>query len=195
MQNDIDKLIEAMRLKTLAFQTGNARTATATATEISRDTASSEANLVNMAKNKESAIQSVFNIWALWENKPGKGGTVKVNSAVLEKQIDLAKAELYRGLNDKGIINTEQYLSLLKEGKWLPDNFDLEEKKEVSPLATDLIPWYDLLLKYGVLTPQSVAKGISEGLDLPTILGKVESQVGGVDLVEIPVDQNGVEVN
>lgn len=196
MQNDIDKLIEAMKLKTLAFQTGNARTATAT--EIRRDTASSEANLVNMARNKESAIQSVFNVWALWENKAGKGGTVTVNSAVLEKQIDLAKTELYRGLNDKGIINTEQYLSLLKEGKWLPGDFDLEEEKEVSPLATDLIPWYDLLLKYNVLTPQSVAKGISEGLDLRTILGKVENQIDEVsegEPVEIPVDQDGVEVN
>lgn len=174
MQEDIDRLVESIKLKTLAFQSGNARVATAT--EINRDTASSEASLVNMAKRKESAIQSVFEIWAMWENKPGKGGTIQVNSAVLQKQVEEAKIELYKSLRNNGSINNEQYLSLLKTGGWLPSEFESDDDDDSMPPA-DLIAWFDLLLKHQVVSPDVVINAIKDGKSLKEALSNIPKQI------------------
>lgn len=117
IQDDIDKLIEAMRLKTLAFQSGNRFGVTAT--EINREVATSEANLINMARRKESCIQSIFGIWAEWENKPGIGGSIEVNAEVIGRQLDSARVELYLALNERGILSSEQLLEILREGQLL----------------------------------------------------------------------------
>ena len=117
IQEDIDRLIEAMKVKTLAFQSGNRFGVTAT--EINRDTATSEANLINMARRKESCIQSIFDIWAEWENKPGMGGTIQVNSEVIGRQLDSARVELYLALHERGLLPGDQLVEMLREGQLL----------------------------------------------------------------------------
>lgn len=168
IQQDIDKLIETMKLKTLSFQIGNTRNTTAT--EINRDTASSEANLLNMARLKESAIQSIFEIWARWENKPGQGGTVNVNGQLLAKPIDSATVDLYKTLNDRGMLGSDQLLGLLKEGKLLPRDFKISESPNIDALSVAFLPWYELLLKYNVINPGILSLAISQGLTIQEAL-------------------------
>lgn len=175
IQQDIDKLYETIRLKTLAFQSGKFAL---TATEVQRDTATAQASLSGMAKAKQSAVEQVFSLWSAWMNAPGQGGGITVNERILRDQIDTATVNLYQQLEQSGNLTRETMLELLKDGKWFPESFEPTEESERieanRPLSDYQLKLYDLLLKYQVISPDELATAIKSGQTIEELINLEE---------------------
>ena len=127
-QADIEKLELTIEKKTLAFQTGYA--APPTATEIARDSATAQASLGLMARAKESLVQQLFEIWALYMNAPGKGGSITVDKKIVEVGMSEAKAALLLQVRIAGEITRETFLEELRKGEILSKDFDVDGEVE-----------------------------------------------------------------
>lgn len=166
LREDIRDLREQVELRTLGFQSGTYPNVTAT--EIERRTAGSQASLETMAAAKLSSLNRIFEVWRRWtgEAEPARMG---VNERILREGIDRARAELYAKLRADNRIGDRTYLRLLKEGKWLPEDTDvdavLEEAAQDRTLSPGEIATLDLLLRYQVISPDELASAVREGTD------------------------------
>lgn len=127
-QADIDKLELTILSKTLAFQSGFA--APPTATEVDRVSATAQATLASMARAKESVVQQMLRVWALYMNAPDKGGTISVNKKIIEQGMDSIRAELLLNMRLAGELTRGSFLELFKKGDILDKGFDIDAEVE-----------------------------------------------------------------
>ncbi len=132
-QSDIQSLEQAMDRRSLHFLSGN--DFQRTATEIATFSAPVQANLGGMARAKQSAVQRCFEFWVAWMNAPGTGGGISVDDKILQSAIESAQTGQLFILREKGDLSRRSLLELLKRGKILPRDWDVDA--EIAALAQE----------------------------------------------------------
>ena len=135
-QTDIAKLELEINERTLSFLSG--LNTPRTATEVSLQASSTQSNLINWARRKESNLQRIFEYWSAWVGaKKDEVGAIEVNDDILNQAMSDAKANFLLQLQQTGNIGTSTLLDLLREGGVLPEDLDIEdEAKELAIAAT-----------------------------------------------------------
>lgn len=123
-QEDIRKLEDAMDRVSLAFLTGGE--AARTATEVVMDSSQTQCTLKNVARRKESFMQSLFSLWVQYTGEES-GGSIKVNESIL--QIPANAQEVQVILDAMGVkISNELGLKMLQAKKWIPIDINIEDE-------------------------------------------------------------------
>lgn len=130
-QSDIQKLEDSMSRRTLSFLTGN--DFQKTATEVAAASAPVQANLAGMARAKASAVQRCFQFWAEFIGAT-EGGSIDVDDRVLQGANPESVATLLQ-LRSSGELSRKTFLSLLKQDKALPSDFDVDA--EIATLSEE----------------------------------------------------------
>lgn len=125
-QSDIDRLEMEMDKRTLSFLSGNE--VQRTATEVSMFGAPVQANLSSMARAKQSNTQRLFKNWASYIKPTKNGGTVVVDQKILQAAMDAATMGTLLQMRGAGEISRKTFLTLLKLGKALPKDFDIDNE-------------------------------------------------------------------
>jgi hypothetical protein len=145
-QADIDRLEMEMDKRTLSFLSGNE--VQRTATEVSMFGAPVQANLSSMARAKQSNSQRLFKNWAAYL-KPvaGKGtGSVIVDEKILQAAMDAGTLGALLQVRGAGEISRKTFLTLLKQGKALPKDLDIDN--EIKALQDEAKTNMTLQLQY-----------------------------------------------
>lgn len=132
-QADIQHLEMEMDRRTLSFLSGSE--IQRTATEVSAFSAPVQANLASMARAKQSNVQRLFRNWAAYLNPIKASGSIIVDQKILQAAIDSAMLGVLLQMRGASEISRKTFLTLLKHGKALPANFDIE--KEIEFLADE----------------------------------------------------------
>ncbi|MBD2019167.1 DUF4055 domain-containing protein [Leptolyngbya sp. FACHB-36] len=147
-QADTEKLEGAMDRVSLAFLTGGE--ASKTATEIMMDSAQTQCSLKNMARRKESLVQSLFSLWVEYTGETAAGG-IQVNESILQMPMSSQDAGLV--LDNMGVKFSDRLgLELLKYRRWLPPEVDVDaevERLEGMPQARSLVSEADVEVERG----------------------------------------------
>lgn len=179
-QEDINKLKNEIDKKVFSFQSGTYTPATAT--EVNQMSSANKARLEGMAAAKESAVQKIFYFWNLWMGGNGKGGSIEINRKMLQSGIDTAQANLLLALRKDGELSRQAMFDLLKKGKMLPADFNIEAelKKINDDLSLDVqqktASIHDIYLKYQVVDPDEVAESLVTGKPLSEVINLKKRQ-------------------
>lgn len=125
LQTTIAGLREAIEAEGVGFLTGGAQQER-TATEAVLTSAQMQATLQAYARHKAAAIKKIFDLWCKYT---GEQNTIEVNmdSNLLEMPLDSAEMGILIDAWTKGAIDHETLLKLLKTGKQLPPDTDIDE--------------------------------------------------------------------
>jgi len=173
-QADIDKLKLEIDKKIFTFQSGSY--APATATEIDNITSANRSRLEVMAAAKEQAVHKIFTYWMQWMSGVNSVGGITIDRRMLQSSIQSSQANLYLTLREKGELSQKGLFELLKKGKILPDDFDID--REISNIKQDqsldvqkqLASIHDVYLKYQVVDPDEVARSLVLGKPLSEVI-------------------------
>ncbi len=140
-QADIIKLEQAMDRVSLAFLSSGSEAAK-TATEVTLDTAQTQATLKGMSRRKESCCEQIFALWVAYTGEP-EGGSIQVNESVLQSPATPDDIRLI--LDAMGVqISRELALQMLVQRRWLPDDADLgKELAQTTPPKPQNTPLVD----------------------------------------------------
>jgi hypothetical protein len=174
-QADINKLKLEIDKKVFTFQSGSY--APATATEIDNITSANRSRLEVMAIAKEQAVHKIFTFWMQWIDASIKVvGGITIDRRMLQSAIESSQANLYLALREKGELSRYGLFQLLKKGKILPDDFDIDEeinniKQDQSlDVQTKVASIHDIYLKYQVVDPDEVAESLVSGKPLSEVI-------------------------
>ncbi|MBW4598904.1 MAG: DUF4055 domain-containing protein [Calothrix sp. FI2-JRJ7] len=124
----IDKLEAAMDRLSLAFLTGGENNRTAT--EVMLDSAQTTASLKQLAERKESNVQQCFQFWAAYTGEV-EGGTISQDKNLLQMPLAPEATQRLIDLAQTGFISHEALLLLLRLGKILPREFDIQRELQL----------------------------------------------------------------
>lgn len=98
-----------------------------TAREVELRSSQTRATLGLMAQMKESAIEQVFSYWAQWLNQGTEGGTIEVNKSLLQSPLTPQAIQVFSGLVSLGQIDLRTFIEILKTGKAIPKQIDVQD--------------------------------------------------------------------
>ncbi|MEH2033362.1 MAG: DUF4055 domain-containing protein [Nostoc sp.] len=122
-RDDIKDLDEAMERMTLDFLTSGEHQRTAT--EVVLDSTKTSANLKGVSRRKESAVQQIFSLWVQYTGE-SQGGGISQDESLLSIPLTSDQVDKLENLETAGIISHRTLLLLLKAGKVLPRQFDID---------------------------------------------------------------------
>lgn len=122
-RDDIKDLDEAMERMTLDFLTSGDHQRTAT--EVVLDSTKTSANLKGVSRRKESAVQQIFSLWVQYTGE-SEGGGISQDESLLSIPLTSDQVDKLENLETAGIISHRTLLLLLKAGKVLPRQFDID---------------------------------------------------------------------
>lgn len=125
----IDKLEAAMDRLSLAFLTGGENNRTAT--EVLLDSAQTTASLKQMAERKESNTQQCFEFWAAYTGEKSSG-TITQDKNLLQMPLSPEATQRVIDLAQTGFISHEALLFILRLGKILPRDFDIQRELQLT---------------------------------------------------------------
>ncbi len=139
-KQDIADLEAAMDRMSLAFLTGSE--SDKTATEVLLNAAQTNAILKEMAGRKQSAIQQIFEYWVQYTGE-SVGGTVTVDDTILQMPLSPDQIRILESLVQVGLISHETLLLVLRQGKVLPQEFDVQKEIQMTRTLLPGEPFYD----------------------------------------------------
>jgi len=170
----IENIEKQIKEKSLAFQHG---TSPLTATEVNRISVSDGANLVRMAAAKESSVQQIFEYWMMWLNSDDDPGSIQIDKSLLNSPITEGNARFLFDLRKSGELSRYSLFEILKSGKILPGEFDIEEEiqaleREAGGLDVQerLAKIFDLLLSHQVIDADEAAAAIAENKPIAEVI-------------------------
>jgi len=120
---DIKQLELAMDRTTLDFLTNG--DGQKTATEVIIDSAKTGASLTDMARRKESAVQSTFELWIAYTGE-SEGGGITMDESLLQTPMSPEEIGQITNLASQGFISQKTLLTTLQQGKILSKDFDVD---------------------------------------------------------------------
>lgn len=132
-RDDIRDLETAMDRMTLDFLTSGEHQRTAT--EVVLDSTKTSANLKGVSRRKESAVQQIFSFWVQYTGE-SEGGGISQDESLLSIPLTSDQIDKLENLETAGIISHRTLLLLLKAGKVLPRQFDIDAEL----VATEQVP-------------------------------------------------------
>jgi hypothetical protein len=107
-----------------------------TATEVELQSASIQANLTSLSESKESAMQSLYELWAKFTGEQiSNDAGLDMKASITEKEVDNDTLTMCSGLYDKGLMMRETFLALAQRRGLLRPKVDA--KKEAALLAVE----------------------------------------------------------
>jgi hypothetical protein len=85
-RRELERFETLMLQMAVGFAMTNQTVRTATETEFMA--ASTKASLKTLAVRKQSAVEQIFSLWSLWENKGEAGGSISINKNLLSAPLD-----------------------------------------------------------------------------------------------------------
>ncbi|MFK0731398.1 MAG: DUF4055 domain-containing protein [Gloeotrichia echinulata GP01] len=122
-KDDIKDIESAMDRMTLDFLTSGDHQKTAT--EVLLNSTKTSANLKGVSRRKESAIQQIFEFWVSYTGEI-TGGGISQDESLLSMPITPEQIDRLESLATQGLISHRTLLLLLKNGKALPRQFDID---------------------------------------------------------------------
>lgn len=107
-----------------------------TATEVELQSASIQANLTSLSESKESAMQSLYELWVKFTGEQiSNDAGLDMKASITEKEVDNDTLTMCSGLYDKGLMMRETFLALAQRRGLLRPKVDA--KKEAALLAVE----------------------------------------------------------
>ena len=128
LQVSIDEIKRDIDRETGAFLVGSGKVSR-TATEASLAAMSLSASLTGYARAKASAIKAILNLWCLFTGEENET-EVQQDESVLEVPLEPQEIQALLGLFNAGVLSHQTLLELLRMGRQLPPNFDVEQELE-----------------------------------------------------------------
>ena len=173
----IENIEKQIKEKSLAFKHG---TSPLTATEVNRISVSDGANLVRMAAAKESSVRRIFDYWMLWIGSSDDPGFIQIDKSLLSSPISEGNATFLFELRKSGELSRSSLFEILKSGKILPEEFDIDEEldnleRETGGLDVQerLAKIFDVLLSHQVIDADEAAKAIAENRPIAEVIDLV----------------------
>lgn len=123
IRKTIEEIKDDISAEFLSFLAGSRVQRTATDAMLS--SAQSQASLNGYARNKASAIKHIFDFWC-WHTGEANTLQVSMDHSVLELALDAQEMQALKDLAREEFIDRQTLLELLKMGKQLPPDADIE---------------------------------------------------------------------
>lgn len=102
-----------------------------TVDEVNLRSSQTRSQLMVMASQKESAVQSIFKWWASWLGKDN-GGKISVNRSAMRSPLSPDAIRVFSDMVISGLLSRESFLSILDENGAMPEGFDLSKELEMA---------------------------------------------------------------
>jgi hypothetical protein len=107
-----------------------------TATEVELQSASIQANLTSLAESKESAMQSLYELWCVFTGETlSNDAGIDMLASITQKEVDNETLTMCSSLYDKGLMMRETFLALAQRRGLLRPKVDA--KKEAALLLIE----------------------------------------------------------
>lgn len=83
-----------------------------------------KSTLTQMATDKESSVEQMFQIWSDWTGE-GTGGGIVIDKSLLRSPLSAQAIQIYSSLVTQGQIDYQTFYEILKEGQALPEQIDV----------------------------------------------------------------------
>jgi hypothetical protein len=100
-----------------------------TVDEVNLRSAQTRSGLLQMAANKESAVQSIFEYWTRWTGE-GETGGISINRSILKTPLSPQAVQVFSDLVVGGLLDTQTFWEILNEGGVLPESATVQEVME-----------------------------------------------------------------
>lgn len=124
LQASINKLKEDIDSESMAFLSGS--TVERTATEAYLNSSQIQSTLQGMAREKSSAIERIFDMWCKYTGEEN-GTQITMDANLLNPPMDAQTIATMLQLWQANVLDKETLLELLKSGKALPPNLDVQQ--------------------------------------------------------------------